>query len=391
MNQASGPRKLSVLQIITHLELGGAEEVAISLAEALHEEVDFTFFIVQGGDRSEIGRDFYLRLQALRIPVYLGTVVPMKMGGAMVSGFKLNRLIRRLRPDIVHLHTEIPETTFACATLFGLPDQLEVVRTIHNTSLWPAWAQIGAWAERRLAGARVAAVSRGGLDGLKRFQDAYGLPRTDETRAQIIYAGVSKDTGPRPTPPAANASGPVRVLFAGRLELQKGVDLMPAIVERASRLTVRPVAFHIAGSGTYAPQLREWAERQHTGWDVTVGPPIPNLAGYLHEGRHDLVFMPSRFEGLSLVAVESLLAGVPLVTTRIDGLKEIFQSDYPLLAEPEDVDGLADVLAQAINDGDAALHAAQVHRASVMDRFSQTGMGRHYLQLYRRAVVNPAT
>ncbi len=384
--------KPKVLQVITHLALGGAEEVAISLAESLHEDVDFTFFVVQGGPRSEIGRNFYLRLQACTIPVHTGTMVPMKLGGALVAGLRLNRLIWRLRPDIIHLHTEIPETTYACATLFGLPDPIKLVRTIHNTSLWPAWARIGVWAERRLRGARVGSVSRGGLDGLKRFQDAYRIPRTPEQQSQVIYAGVTRDELSSPGPPTLNGSSmPVRVLFAGRFEYQKGVDLIPEIVERTAQLTARAVELHIAGSGTFERGLRDWIATQPTAWKVTLGPPIPNLAAYLNNGNHDLILMPSRFEGLSLVAVESLMAGLPVIATRIAGLQEVFQGQYSLLAEAGDKAGLAALLALAINDLEGATAEAMAQRPTLFDRFSQQGMGSTYLQLYQRALVDAPT
>ncbi len=374
-----------VLQVITHLALGGAEEVAISLAEALQHDVAFTFFTVQGGPRDEIGREFYRRLQACGIPVHSGTVLPMKLGGALAAGFQLRQLIWRLRPDIVQLHTEIPETTFACAALFGLPRELRVIRTIHNTTLWPAWARLGAWTERRLSGAEVVGVSQAARDGLHRFQTAHRVPPAPSRRSQVIYAGVHRSGGPapraaRPLPP----SGPVRVLFAGRLEPQKGVDLVPAIVEHAATLTSRPVELHIAGAGTLEPEIQRWVGAQATPWAVTMGPPIPNLAGALGEGRHDLILMPSRFEGLSLIAVEALLAGVPVIATRIPGPLEVFPDGYPLLAEPEDVPGLAGVLARAIEDLEPLTAHVVSLRSQLRDRFSLEAMGTGYLQLYRQ-------
>lgn len=374
-----------VLQVITHLALGGAEEVAISLAEALQSDVAFTFFTVQGGPRDEIGRDFYRRLQACGIPVYSGTMLPMKLGGALAAGFQLRQLIWRLRPDIVQLHTEIPENTFACAALFGLPRGLRVIRTIHNTTLWPAWAQLGAWTERRLTGAEIVGVSQAARDGLHRFQTAHRVPPAPSRRSHVIYAGVHRAGGPAPRvghpgPP----SSLVRVLFAGRLEAQKGVDLLPAIVEQAAALTSRPVELHIAGSGSLEPEIQRWVSAQATPWAVTMGPPIPNLAGALGKGRHDLILMPSRFEGLSLIAVEALLAGVPVIATRIQGPLEVFPDGYPLLAESEDVAGLARILAHAVDD----LEPLRAHVASLLpglrDRFSVEAMGAGYLQLYRQ-------
>lgn len=378
--------KISALQVITHLELGGAEEVAISLTEALHEEVDFRFFVVRAGPRSAIGESFYQRLRACGVPISVGTRLPMKLGGALVAGAKLSRLIRRYRPDVVHLHTEIPEMTYSCATLFGLPSTLQVVRTIHNTTLWPVWNRVGAWSERRLTKAHVAAVSHGGLQGLSRFHQVNGLPHIPESRSEVIYAGVSRGSCTLPEVPVRPVS-PIRVLVAGRFEWQKGVDLLPSIVSQAMSLTDRAVQLHVAGRGQLGAQLEDWAAQLSAAWEVRILPPIPNLADHLKAGHYDLVFMPSRFEGLNLVAVEAMLAGVPVVATRIAGLREIFPDDYPLLAPPGDTSALAVLLAQAIERVEDFRTLARSLQPAIQAKFSLSVMGTSYLQLYQRATL----
>lgn len=381
--------KVSTLQVITHLELGGAEEVAISLTEALHADVDFRFFVVRASSRSVIGEGYFQRLQACKVPVSLGTSLPMKLGGALVAGAKLSRLIRRHRPDVVHLHTEIPEMTYACATLFGIPSTVKVVRTIHNTTLWPVWNRLGAWSERRLSLAHVAAVSHGSLQGLCRFRQAHGLAQTPKGHSEVIYAGVWRE--PQPSPAVTpRPVAPVRVLVAGRFEWQKGVDRLPGIVSHATPLTEQSVELHVAGSGQLGPLLRNWAAQPTSGWRISILPPIPNLAAHLQAGHYDLVLMPSRFEGLNLVAVEAMLAGVPVVATKIAGLQEIFPDDYPLLAPPGDTAALGDLLAQAIDRLEEFRTLARSLGPAVQAKFSLSAMGHSYLQLYRRATLREA-
>lgn len=378
-------RRPRVIQVITHLDLGGAEEVAISLAEALHEQIEFVFFAVQGVANNDIGREFLRRLTTCGIQVYSGTPLGMKYGGALHAGLNLSRLIQRLKPAVVHLHTEIPEMTYACATLFGVPATTALLRTVHNTSLWPAWARVGAWAERRLGSASVAAVSQGGLEGLWHFQRTHQLPLTQLAACQVIYNGVGSER------PAQALTGlirqdktrPVRLLFAGRFEPQKGVDLLPAIVEQAARQTTTHVNFYVLGSGSYARTLESWAALQTTSWQVQVEPPVPNLAARLREGQFDLVLMPSRFEGLALVAIEALLAGRPVIATKVPGLLEVFPEAYELLADAEDVPGIARLLADTINHLDEHQARAQTYIDAVAARFSVSGMAARYLRLYQ--------
>ncbi|PNY79784.1 glycosyltransferase [Deinococcus koreensis] len=395
MDVGDSTHKLKVIQVITHLDLGGAEEVAISLAEALYQDVDFVFFAVLGIADNQIGRDFLQRLTRLGIPVYSGTTIGMKYGGALHAGWQLSRLARRLRPDLIHVHTEIPEMTYACATLFGLSAKVRLIRTIHNSSLWPAWARIGRWAEGRMAGAKAAAVSQAGLDGLWRFQTEQGRPLSPADDTEVIYNGVargvppSEDSGPgRATRPLGQ---PVQVLFAGRFEVQKGVDLLPEIVEYAGRDTTQAVYLHVAGSGSKARELQQWASRPDLKWEVGIHEPVPALARRLQDGHFDIVLMPSRFEGLALVAIEALLAGVPVVATRVPGLAEVFTPDYPLLAPSEDSRAIGRLLAQAINRLPDYQDLTWRSIPLLHERFSHRSMAEKYLELYSRTLAPAAS
>ncbi|ULH17592.1 glycosyltransferase (plasmid) [Deinococcus sp. KNUC1210] len=255
-----------VLQVITSLNLGGAEEVALSLTERLHDTCDFSVFAVMGVSSSDIGRDMQWRLWKLGVPVHTGTSLDMKAGGAVVAGQRLRQLLRHQPPDVLHLHTDIPDSTYAASTLFGQDSPgLRVLRTIHNTTLWPKWRRIGGWVERRLTRAEVVGVSPESLESLHRFREAQHLPRLPAAQCRVVYNGVAggmETAAQRPARPP----GPVRILFAGRLEPQKGADLLPAILERAAQLT--PWTPACRSTGTARSRLR-----------CTAGPPRVACAG----------------------------------------------------------------------------------------------------------------
>ncbi len=381
MTRASRPK---VMQVITHLDLGGAEQVAISLAEQLHAEYDFCFFAALGVAQNPVGESMLARLRALNVPVQVGTTLDMKRGGAVQAALKLSGAWRRLRPDLLHLHTEIPETTYALsAALTGRAGGPRVIRTIHNTTLWPAWQRIGRWVERRVSGAAVVAVSHGGLRGLESFRAQHGLAPLDGAQCRVVYNGVA-------VPPprlSRRLAGATRVLFAGRFEPQKGADLLPAILERASQLSGQGAEVTVLGSGSLEVFLQRWAREQRTGWSVTVSSPVPNLPRFM--GEYDVVLMPSRFEGLALVAVESLLAGTPVVGTRVPGMSEVFPAGYPLLAPNENVAKLAELLAQVVDDPQGHAERAAALRGPLETKFGLEAMGRGYHAAYQDVLARP--
>lgn len=377
----SHPAHPRVLHVITHLDMGGAENVAISLAEELHTDVNFTFFAVGGVANNPVGHEMSRRLEQLQIPVHSGTTLNFKRFGLVQAGIRLNGLIWRLRPDIVHLHTEIPETTFVIASLLGLPPGMQIIRTIHNSEIWPAWKRIGRLVEHHLRECEVVGVSKACLDGLREFQSAQHLTLIAKNQTRVIYNGVWTQNSDVLIQRSRPADCPIRVLFAGRLEPQKGVDLLPALLTAASALTTRSVEVTILGHGSLEGQLRRWVHTQTLPWTITLGAPVVNLADQM--SNYDVMLVPSRFEGLCLVAIEAMMAGMPVVATKVRGLNEIFPPAYPLLCDPEDVLDLGRVLADTIENYDHYVNVVAQQRPSVVESFNLAGMARGYKRLYR--------
>jgi glycosyltransferase involved in cell wall biosynthesis len=112
----------------------------------------------------------------------------------------------------------------------------------------------------------------------------------------------------------------------------------------------------------------------------------PRADARLLIARSDVVAFSSDWEGLSLVALEALAAGAPIVSTDVPGTDEVLESGAGI-AVPHSASALADAIAGLLGDparrremGDAA---QRLHR----DRFSTERMVDQYLALYDRSVA----
>ncbi|MBY0582216.1 MAG: glycosyltransferase family 4 protein [Sphingomonas sp.] len=371
--------RLRVLQVITHLDMGGAESIAMSLIDGLRSRIDFSLFaILQHAEPGAVGRDMAARLDQWIVPVNFGVTGRFKSGGAVVAAYRLAREIRRFRPDVVHLHAEIAELTFSIAVFLSRAARIApVLRTVHNSTLWIDWNRLGNGVTTVLATADAVAVSRNAADA-----DAAIVTLRKRPRCDVIYNGV-----PRPKPDSSRAgvqaNGPFRVLFAGRLVHQKGADLLPAILAEAYRLTERrDVCVTIAGSGVLQEAVEQGLADQLDGWNVSIEPPISGLANHLND--YDAVLLPSRYEGFALLPLEVLMAGVPLVTTMAPGLDEALPPSYPLASPVDNVTALGERLASVINgDEDYRAMAARCGD-ELAQRFSPAAMAQAYAERYRR-------
>lgn len=382
-SSAPNNRRPKILQCVTHLALGGAERVALTLVEALRDEFDFEVFAVRGTGDGEVGLALADELVRHRIPLHLGWRVPMKFGGVITSGIGLSRTVARVQPDLIHLHTEIPEAAYAAmATLRPAAKKIPLVRTIHNTVFWAFWPRMGCWADRQMTNTYAAGVSPGSCDALvelRRRSGAAPLPQLPVT----IYNGVPE---PKTSARAARRDGgPIRVVFGGRFEDQKGTDLLPQILALA-----RPPAdgahLTLFGSGAHEPLLRQLAQNPPAGWTVELRPPAPDFAARL--GDYDLVLMPSRYEGLGLIAVEAFLAGTATVGTDAAGLREAFPEDYPWLAKAGDAASFAALLQQALAQPERRAALAESGRALARKKFSVAAMADGYRALYEQALAS---
>lgn len=140
----------------------------------------------------------------------------------------------------------------------------------------------------------------------------------------------------------------MHILFLGRIEVdQKGLDLLIRSFSELKDKTNLP--FVIAGNGEEGQikLLKELLKKE--GLTKRV-----KLVGRVEGSEKDLLIkqavclvVPSRFETFSMVSLEALAYGVPLITFDIDGLKWI-PSSVRYKVKPFDTHGLAKKIAEII-------------------------------------------
>jgi glycosyltransferase involved in cell wall biosynthesis len=188
---------------------------------------------------------------------------------------------------------------------------------------------------------------------------------------------------PLPARVRSAASGPLRLIFAGRLEhKQKGVLELPEIDARLRDRRI-DVTWTIVGDGPDGNRLRsDWPESSRVRYRgaLTNEETVSSLAG------HDVFVLPTRSEGLPVALLEAMGSGaVPVVSNILSGVPELVTDGVTgLLPQVGDVDGFADAIARL------AANRAQLERLSTMgrqvvtERFDIRDRVRNYQTLYGR-------
>jgi glycosyltransferase involved in cell wall biosynthesis len=189
--------------------------------------------------------------------------------------------------------------------------------------------------------AMVLAVSPSTADAVRRL----GVPAS---RVEVVRPGVD-------VPPAVSTPRePGRMLFAGRWETEKGV--LDAVTVMGTVLRDRPhLSAVVVGSG----RLDDAVRRAVRGTAIELRGRVSDSDLRAELARAGVVLMPSRYEGLGLVALEAQAAGALVVGYDVDGLRDAV-ADPLLLVPPGDVSALVALTLSVVDQPE--------RRAEVADR-----------------------
>jgi glycosyltransferase involved in cell wall biosynthesis len=367
--------RINVLIVASSLWIGGAESVIRHLALTL----DRSRFNVLVGYLKELGHvgEELVREGAEVVPI--ADHRPAAGDRAKVDYFtslKLRRLIRARGIDLVHTHT-IHGIVDAAACKLLMP-RLKTLHTFHFGN-YPHLPPRDLWME--FVSCRVATRLVAVGEGQKRqIMAAHRLSADDLT---VVYNGVQLPSGSGDPGFRASIGAEGRILIGTIATLieQKG---LPDLLEVARRVVDagHDVRFVVIGEGRLRPALE--ARRRELGLDQHV-----ILTGWLTDAAvralptFDIFFQPSLWEAMSMVTLEAMAVGRPIVATRVGEAPAILEDGQDgLLVDPRDVTGMTSALLKLITDRALRLRLGETARRKVAGRFTVQEMTRAYEAIY---------
>lgn len=348
--------------MIAELRHGGAERIVLALAADARAHGDRMVVASAGGD-------WVTDLEAA------GTrhvTIPGIERGALRTvraAWHLHRLVRELRPDVVHTHNVA--VTVATRLALGLSPR-PLVTTLHG--LEPG--DYGR-AARLLRASRTTLVACAPAVG--RTVEAAGYP---PARLRVITNGARLEPASPGRIEAVRSAldlGPASrlVVGVGRLVPQKDWATLVRAVQGRTDLQVV-----VAGAGPERDQLTRFAAGREA--PVRFVGAVDDVAALL--GAAGCLVATSTWEGLPLSLLEALSLGIPAVVTAVDGVTDVVPDGAAVLVPPRRPDLVGAGIDRVLGDRVLAERLSAAARTAAA-AWSPERMTAAYRQLYLEIVA----
>jgi glycosyltransferase involved in cell wall biosynthesis len=369
-----------VLHVIDSLRLGGAEALLAALVRELRRS-GRSWNAVCVADPAGADPGLVERLSEHADELHWLSPAPLYDPRLYRA---LGRALAETRAQVVHSHLS---TANVASRAVAFPRRRPHLATIHTVpgptaedsrlrALADGWS---AWLSRRIVApsAEVADAYRAAFHlPASRMRVIPNVPAAEPPGEGFDRVALRREVG--------GEGVEQLVLAVARLQAEKGIDdLVRAVASLRARMPGLRVA--VAGAGPEEGPLRERIERAGLAGAFALLGSRSDVGALL--AAADAFCLPSRHEGLPLVLLEAMQAGLPCVATRVGGVPGVIaDGEDGVLVEPDDPEALAAALERVLGDEGAAAAMGARARDLVAERYALEAAAAAYADIYDELV-----
>lgn len=301
----------------------------------------------------------------------------------LTAAWRLSRIIKQLKPDIVHAHD--PHGVAMAGLALSMSTQLVKPPLVaaRRVDFHLRGSSLSRWKYRQVDCFLCAS------EAIRQMLIGDGVPAA---RAVTVHEGI--DLGRVDSAPPANLHEdlwlPHQAPIVGNVAALVAHKGQRHLIE-AARLVLPQVPdarFIIAGEGELRPALERQIKDHHLEKHVLLAGFRPDVLS-LHKA-FDIFVMSSVTEGLGTSLLDAMAAGKPVVATRAGGIPEVvIDGETGFLVPPRDHDAMAGTIVKLLKDDALRHRMGKAGRARVQSVFSAERMVQETLRVYERVALHP--
>ncbi|OHC03345.1 MAG: hypothetical protein A3H23_09555, partial [Planctomycetes bacterium RIFCSPLOWO2_12_FULL_40_19] len=378
--------KTRVIHIITRLDKGGSAETTLHIVSSLNME-KYDVFLAHGLSREsnmsimekEVVESDLLLAEAKGVRVFAlpSLVRRLSFKNDLLAFINIYRLIKRIRPHIVHTHTSKAGLLGRLASFLARVPI--IIHTPHghvfHSYYGPVMTKVFVFAEKILSFMtdKITALTNRerdehleeGIASIEKYVVIHSGVMLDRLMNMSVDAGaVRGEFG------IAQDSNVVGVV--GRLVPIKGHKYLVSAAKRIIK-EFRNTVFVFVGDGYLSSRLERQAEsvgvRKNiifTGWRKDA---VEILDLF------DILVLPSLNEGMGKVLVEGMALGKPIIASNVGGIIDLVRNgENGILVPPGDSDALGEAILQLLKDKNLSEKLGKNGKAMVYPEFDASVM-----------------
>ena len=335
---------MKILRIIARLNVGGPARHVVWLTEALQDDEFQTTLIAGTVPPGEENMGYFAEEHSVK-PIFIEEMSRELSPKDLISLFKVYRVIRRSKPDIVHTHTAKAGTVGRAAAflykwltwkaIIGKPRGVKVIHTFHGHVFHSYYGNLKTKVfiliERllaRLATDKIVVITTQQFDEIH-----YGVGVGKPGQFEVIPLGIDLSSFMRADEECTALRAEIHaeddellIAFVGRLTEIKNIPLLLEAARDYTRESETPKArFLLVGDGHLRGQLEEMAREMNLE-DIVVFLGNRNDVDIVYAGA-DIVALTSLNEGTPLSLIEAMASGRPVISTAVGGVIDLLGAE----------------------------------------------------------------
>lgn len=368
--------------IICHPSVGGSGLIATQLGIGLAEKGHQVHFIsrIRPFKLEEHYPDVWFhQVEGIEYPLFDDTLYTFSLTAKIVE------VVDQFDLDVIHAHYSIPHSLCAHLASEITTRKFPIVTTIHGTDVTVVGQNQPLYPLNKFSIEKSDTVTT-----VSSYQRDYTRDNFDISKPiEVIYNFVDEkvfspehfDIEKRRT--MADDDEKIIMHISNFRPLKNTRMVIGAFAELIKHVKARLV---LLGDGPEYDAMQTQCEELGIADKVSFLGKVKDVEQYLVNA--DCVFQPSYNESFSLVALEAMSCGVPVVVSNVDGIPEVVvQNETGFLAEPDDLNAMVNNLLTICQDVELAKTMGANGRERALTKFSWASQVDAYIDCYRQTLL----